>query len=52
MQAGAVSLPICEVEDDPQGSCPHFHAFMMQVSLDALTSYTCYGIPVLLTACK
>ena len=47
-----VALPISEVEDNPQSSCPHFYAFMVQVGLYALASYTCYGIPVLFTACK
>ncbi len=46
-----VALPISEVEDDPQSSCPHFNAFMVQVNLYALASYTCYGIPVLFAAC-
>ena len=47
-----VALPISEVEDNPQSSCPHFNAFMMQVGLYALASYSCYGIPVLFAACK
>ena len=47
-----ILLPISEVEDDPQSGCPHFNAFMVQVSLYALASYTCYGIPVLFAACN
>ncbi len=46
------ALPISKVEDNPQSSCPHFNAFMVQVGLYALASYTCYGIPVLFAACK
>ncbi len=46
-----MALPICEVENNPQSSCPHFNAFMMQVCLYALASYTCYGVPVLFAAC-
>ena len=47
-----ILLPISEVEDDPQSGCPHFNAFMVQVGLYALASYTCYGIPVLFAACN
>ncbi|KAA6419872.1 MAG: hypothetical protein FRX49_10235 [Trebouxia sp. A1-2] len=31
MQCTAAS-PISEVEDNPQSSCPHFNAFMVQAS--------------------